>query len=206
MGGRVTQRKKPHHVMHKQIRLNEWWLRYEYKHTTIAIIGILVFITLLDSALLSGIFHYLEGLGYAGGLVAGALSASFFTAAPAVVLILDLAKQLDPLPLALIIGIGAAVGDMMLLLFFEERIFHELRPLYLRVRSKFTKKRPAKPKRSAAMLLLGTFIITTPLPDEIGLGILGISHFPKIVLLVICLGLNVLGAALLILAARTFAA
>lgn len=191
--------------MHKQIRLNEWWLKYEYKHTTIAIAGILVFIVLLDSALLTGIFKYLESLGYLGGLLAGMLAASFFTAAPAVILIVEMATQLDPLPLALIIGLGSAVGDMLLLLFFEERIFHELRPMYLRIRSKFTKKRPAKPKRSGAMLLLGTFIIATPLPDEIGLGILGISHFPKIVLLVICLGLNVLGAALLILAARAVA-
>ncbi|HSE60944.1 MAG TPA: hypothetical protein VLA88_01460, partial [Candidatus Saccharimonadales bacterium] len=202
MGGRAA---KKHHVMHKQIRLNEWWLRYEYKHTTIAIAGIVLFVALLDSALLTSIFHYLEGLGYVGGLVAGVLSASFFTAAPAVLLIIDLATKHDPLLLALIIGIGAAVGDMLLLLFFEERIFHELKPLYLRVRSIFTKKKPGKPRRSAAMLLLGTFIITTPLPDEIGLGILGISHFPKIVLLVICLGLNVLGAAILILAARAVA-
>jgi hypothetical protein len=185
-------------------RLNKLWLAYEYKHTTAAVIAIALFVFLLDSALLASVFKYLESLGFLGGLLAGMLSASLFTAAPALVLIIDLAPQLDPLFLALIVGVGAALGDMIILLFFEERIFHELKPVYLRLRGR-NRGRPRKPRRSAALLLLGTFFITSPLPDEVGLGLLGISHFPKVVILVICLGLNVLGAALIILAARALA-
>jgi hypothetical protein len=182
-------------------RINRWWLNYEYKHTTAAVVALALFVFLLDSALLTSVFKFLEGFGYAGGLIAGILSASFFTAAPALVLIIDLAHQLDPLPLAVIVGVGASLGDMVILLFFEERIFHELKPVYLRLRGKH-RGRPRKPRRSAPLLLLGTLFISSPLPDEIGLGLLGISHFPKIVILVICLGLNVLGAAIIILAAR----
>jgi hypothetical protein len=189
----------------KRNTLNEWWLHYEYKHTTIALLAIAVFVGLLDSALLTGVFHFIESQHYVGGLIAGCLSASFFTAGPATVLIIDLARQLDPLPLALIVGTGAAVGDLLLLLFFEERIFHELRPLFLRMHPKRLRAGRRPRQRSTAMLLLGTFIITTPLPDEVGIGLLGISHFPKSVLFVICLALNIAGAALLILGIRTFA-
>jgi hypothetical protein len=190
----------------KQNKMNEWWLHYEYKHTTVAILAIAAFVGLLDSALLTGVFHFIESQQYVGGLIAGMFSASFFTAGPATVLIIDLARQLDPLPLAVIVGVGAAVGDLLLLLFFEERIFHELRPVFLRLHpKKFRTGRRQKQRRSTVMLLLGTFIITTPLPDEVGIGLLGISHFPKTVLFVICLAVNIAGAALLILGIRAFA-
>jgi hypothetical protein len=198
MGGDVAKRKKRN-------RLNEWWLHYEYKHTTFAVVAIVVFVLLLDSAFLTGVFEFIEGQHYLGGLIAGVLSASFFTAAPAVVMIVDLATKLDPLPLAVIVGVGAAVGDMLLLLFFEERIYHELKPLFIRLHPKRFRAGRQPRRRSTAMLLIGTFVITTPLPDEVGLSLLGISHFPKVVILVICLGLNVLGAALLILGARAIA-
>lgn len=187
-------------------QLNRWWLRYEYKHTTLAVLGIILFVSLLDSAFLASAFSFLEHFGYVGGLIAGILSASFFTAVPAVVLVVDLATTagLDPLLLALIVGVGSAIGDMILLLFFEERIFHELRPLFKKLRLTFLIQNKRK-RMSLPLLLGGAAIIVTPLPDEIGLGLLGISHFPKAFIFIICLALNTLGASLVILAARAVA-
>lgn len=185
-------------------RLNRRWLAYEYKHTTAAVVSVLLFVLLFDTAFMSSVFLYLNSLDYLGGLIAGALSASFITAAPALVLIVGLAQNLDPLALALIVGLGSAIGDMVLLLFFEERIFQELAPLGRRLKLKRLVRRSAgKRKRmSAPLLLAGAAVIMTPLPDEVGLGLLGISHFPKTFIFVLCLALNTLGAALLITAAR----
>ncbi|HSW81274.1 MAG TPA: hypothetical protein VLG40_02655 [Candidatus Saccharimonas sp.] len=184
--------------------LNDLWLRYEYKHTTIAIVALTLFIVLFDAAFFNGAIEYLKQQTYVGAFVAGLLSASFFTAAPAVILTIELATgPFDPLLLALIAGIGNAVGDMFLLLFFEERIFHELRPLLKKLG--FVHKRRGRRKRmSAPMLLTGSFILMTPLPDEVGLGLLGISHFPKVFIFIICLALNTFGAAIVVLAARSF--
>lgn len=189
-------------------RLNRWWLRYEYKHTTFAVLGIVLFVSLLDSAFLAATFSFLEDFGYLGGLIAGVLSASFFTAVPAVVLVVDLATTtgLDPLLLALTVGAGSAIGDMLLLLFFEERIFYELRPLFKKLRLSFLVQDKRRKRTSLPLLLSGAAIIVTPLPDEIGLGLLGISHFPKAFIFVICLALNTLGAALVIAAAQAIAA
>jgi len=186
----------------KQHTFNRWWLRYEYKHTTIAILLLAIFVFLFDTAFLNAAFDFLKQQAYVGAFVAGVLSASFFTAAPAVVLTIELATgSLDPLMLALIAGIGNAVGDILLLLFFEERIFHELRPLLRRLG--FVRKRSRRRKRaSPAMLLTGSFILMTPLPDEVGLALLGISHFPRAFIFIICLALNTLGAAVVVLAAR----
>ncbi|HKX73411.1 MAG TPA: hypothetical protein VJM32_05325 [Candidatus Saccharimonadales bacterium] len=185
-------------------RLNRRVLAYEYKHTTAAVLSVLFFVLVFDTAFMSSIFSYLNSLDYLGGLIAGALSATFITAAPALVLIVGLAQHLDSLALALIVGLGSAIGDMILLLFFEERIFQELAPLGRRLKLKrFISRRAGKRKRmSAPLLLAGAFVIMTPLPDEIGLGLLGISHFPKVFIFVLCLALNTLGASLLIMAAR----
>lgn len=183
--------------------LNELWLRYEYKHTTIAILALVLFIVLFDAAVFNGVVDYLKQQAYVGAFVAGLLSASFFTAAPAVVLTIQLATgPFDPLLLALIAGIGNAIGDIILLLFFEERIFHELRPLLKKLG--FVHKKRRRKRMSAPLLLTGSFILMTPLPDEVGLGLLGISHFPKVFVFIICLALNTFGAAVVVLAARSF--
>jgi hypothetical protein len=182
-------------------RIRKAWRRYQYKHTTGAIIAVVSFVTLLDSALLAAIFNSIEDLEYVGGFIAGLLSASFFTAIPALVLVIDLANQLDPLTLAMMVGLGNAVGDMILLLFFEEQVFGELKPIFKRLHLVKRYKRLRR-GRATLSLLGGIVFIVTPLPDEVGLGLLGISHFPKPVILVICWGLNTLGASAVIMAAR----
>jgi hypothetical protein len=183
-------------------RLNQWWLRYEYKHTTIATLALVSFIFLFDTAFMASVFSFLNELDYLGGLIAGALSASLITAALALVLVVELAQHLDPLALAILVGVGSAIGDMILLLFFEERIFHELAPLGRKLGLRRFVRRSRKRRMSTPLLLTGAFVIMTPLPDEVGLGLLGISHFPKIFLFVLCLALNTLGASLVIMAAR----
>lgn len=183
-------------------RLNQRWLRYEYKHTSIAVGALLLFVLLFDTAFLHSVFAFLNDLEYLGGLIAGVLSASLITAAPAVVLVVELAHHLDPLALALLVGVGSAIGDMILLLFFEERIFAELAPLGRRLKLGRLLRRSRKRRMSTPLLLAGAFVIMTPLPDEVGLGLLGVSHFPKIFLFLLCLALNTLGASLVIMAAR----
>jgi hypothetical protein len=183
-------------------RLNRRWLRYEYKHTTLAVAALVTFVLLFNTAFMASVFEFLNGLGYLGGLIAGVLSASLITAAPALVLIIELAQHLDPLALAILVGIGSAIGDMILLFFFEERIFTELAPLGRKLKLGRFVRRSRKRRMSTPLLLTGAFVIMTPLPDEVGLGLLGISHFPKAFLFLLCLALNTLGASLLITAAR----
>lgn len=178
------------------------WLRYEYKHTTLTLLTIASFILLLDSVVFVSIFGFLEGLGYAGGFIAGLLSVSFFTAAPAVVLMVDLSTQLEPYWLALIIAAGSTVGDWLALKFYDEKVFAELKPLFKRLglssiirimRNRFT---------SWILFLAGAFIIATPIPDEVGLSLMGISKIRKRYILFICFLLNMFGALTLILVTR----
>lgn len=181
------------------------WRSYRYKHTTGAIVGLVLFITLLDSAIMIATFDFIETLGYIGGFIAGILSASYFTAVAALAMIIDIAPLYDALPLAILVGLGNAVGDMLLLMFFQERVYGELKPLFRKMR--FTTRISGRFRRTkyTLSLLLGILFLVTPLPDEIGLATLGIAHFPRPVILMICWGLNTLGAAVVIFAAQTIA-
>lgn len=181
-------------------RVNEWWLRYEYKHTTLALLAIALFVFIIDSALIVGVVHALDEIGYVSGLIAGALSVSFFTAVPALVLIVDLAQQFDALLLALLIATGSVLGDWLIIKFFEERIFTELAPLIDKLRLRHIKKALERPATRWILVLVGAFFISSPLPDEVGLALMGISRSNRWVVLSICFVLNFVGALLLILA------
>lgn len=183
-------------------RLNRWWLRYEYKHTTLAVLAIILFVLLIDSALLAGLFTFLEAQGYLGGFIAGLLSVSFFTAVPAVVLIVDLALELDPIMLAFVAAVGSALGDWLVLHFYEEKVFHELKPVFKRTGLSRAFKALNRRSTRWILLLLGTFIISTPLPDELGLGLMGIAHYKRLLLVGICFILNFVGILTIIMAAR----
>ena len=183
-------------------KFNRWWLAYEYKHTTLAALAILAFVFLIDSALIVGVVYALDEIGYVSGLIAGALSVSFFTAVPALVLIFDLAQKFDPLLLALIVATGSVVGDWLILKFYEERIFTELGPLINKLRLRRIKQSLERPSTRWILVVVGAFFISSPLPDEVGLALMGISRSNRFAVLAVCFVLNFIGAWLIILAAR----
>lgn len=185
-------------------RLNQWWLRYEYKHTSLALLLLLLFILLLDSALMTAMFGFIEGLRYGGVFLAGVLSVSFFTAVPALILIVDMAQYLDPFAMAVVAGAGAMVGDWLLMMFFQDKIASELRPLI----SKFKWRRLTEQLQHKyarwIVFVMGAFAIMTPAPDEIGIALLGISHFKRVYMLTVCFILDTLGFLVLVGLVRLF--
>lgn len=189
-------------------KLNKWWLRYEYKHTTLAILAIVLFLLLVDSVLVAAVFGLLERLDYLGGFIAGLLSVSFFTAVPAVVLMVDVAlhADLNPFVLAFVIATGSTVGDWLVLTFYEEKIFHELRPLFRKLGLHHVGRLFKTRYTSWILTILGAFIIISPLPDEVGVGLMGIAHFKRMAVVGVCFMLNLLGALVVVLAARTLSA
>jgi membrane protein YqaA with SNARE-associated domain len=183
-------------------KLNKLWLGYQYKHATIAIVAILLFILLLDSVFFASVFAYIKSLGYFGGFIAGFLSVSFFTAAPAVILMIELSTQFEPYLLALVISVGSTIGDWITIKFYDEKVFAEFKPLFRKLRIPSVIRIMKHRFTSWILFLIGAFIIATPIPDEVGLSLMGISKFKRRYILFICFLLNTLGALTLILAAR----
>jgi hypothetical protein len=194
----VAKRKRKYHFKHSW--LARWWRRYEYKHTTLATLALVLFVVGLDTALVQQGLASVEELGVVGILIAGALFTSFFTTAPALVMIVRFAEIYDPLTITLYAGMGSVVGDLIILKVFEEKVGYELLPLAKKFRLMSWLRKLRRKKNREKATLLGMLAIASPLPDEIGIGLLGIAHLPVISLLIITFLLNSAGILLLVLA------
>ena len=161
-----------------------------------------LFIVFFDSAIVVTALGFLEGLGYVGGFIAGILSASFITTAPAVVILLDIAKDLDSFALAVVAGAGSMIGDWLILLFLKDGIGRELAPLFKKLHLHEIVNRLRYRYTAWILWLVGIVSLATPLPDEVGIAILGISHFRPVYLLAISFVLNTIGFFALITIAR----
>lgn len=176
-----------------------WWRRYEYKHSSLAICIIAGFVLLLDTTLVQGALSYVEGLGVTGIFIAGAMFTSFFTAAPATVMLIEMSDTYSPLLIAFYGAMGSAVGDWIILKVFEEKVGYELLPLVRKFHLKTFLRNLKRKKNRERTTLLGMLAIASPLPDELGIGLLGIAHLPTVSLLVITYLLNAVGILVLVL-------
>lgn len=189
--------KRQHHSW-----LAKAWRRYEYKHTTLATLSIVLFVVALDTALVQAALTYLEGMGLVGVFIAGILFTSFFTTAPAIALLVILANDFNPLIMGLVGGVGSLVGDWVILKLFEEKIAYELKPLVKKFHLGALIRKLRRKKDRDRTLLLGMLAIVTPLPDEMGIALMGLSNFPLVQLLSIIYVLNAIGIMIVAVVAQ----
>lgn len=151
---------------------------YRRKYWNLAVVGL----SLVAAVILSRIewFHNLllnlGDLGYLGAYIAGVLFVSTFTVATGSVILLILAEKLMPLELGLIAGLGAVTGDLLIFRFVRNGLVDDLRSIYDIVDSKhhFVKLLHTK-YFNWTLPVIGALIIASPLPDELGVSLLGIS-------------------------------
>jgi Co/Zn/Cd efflux system component len=173
--------------------LRSRWKRFPYKQTAILIITVLLFILLLDSVLMVTLFETIKKLQYAGAFLAGMLFVSIFTAAAAVVMLFELAQLYNPFLITLMASIGAVVGDYVLIRIYEDKLADELRDLVYKMHGRKLLRVLRRRKYRSVLLLTGLGIISSPLPDELGITLLEMSRFSKTRILVLCFFANMLG-------------
>lgn len=159
-----------------------------------------VFVLLLDSAIVQTLIKDITALGYVGMVLTGLLFVSFFTAAPAVVLLLAFADIHNPFVVAAVAGCGAMVGDYIILRFAEDKIAHELKPVAKRLKLISFINLLHRKRFKPVTATVGAIIIASPLPDEAGVALLGLSHISTTQLLALTLALNCAGIFILIIA------
>lgn len=124
---------------------------------------------------------------------AGFFFTSAFTTAPAIVVLGQLAQLNGPWPVALVGGLGAVVGDLLLFRLFKDTVGNDLRFLAKktcgRACVRALRTRPVR----VLSVLLGGLVIASPLPDELGLALMGVTHIPLRVLIPVSYALNSLG-------------
>ncbi len=136
------------------------------------------------------------------GFVAGMFFTSLLTTAPAIAVLGELAQEGTIFLVALIGGAGAVVGDYILFIFVRDRVSADA--AYLLRGPKFRRALHVFKNRHFRRVLpiVGALIIASPLPDELGLTLLGLSSIRSGSFLLVSYVMNTLGILIIGLLAR----
>lgn len=169
----------------------------------IVVASVFVAVAIIKIGILENILAVAEGVRYLSSFVAGLFFTSLFTIAPASVALAKLSETTAPVGVALCGAAGAMVGDLILFLFIRDSLAEDVIELiktshYKRIISVFK-------LRIFRWLVpfLGALVIVSPLPDEIGLSMMGFSKIPTVVMMPLTFLLNFIGILLICFVAGT---
>ena len=171
---------------------------YKYKYLALFFINILLAIFLSRLDFLNKFLFETRYIPFAGSFIAGILYVSSSTAALGILIITDLSKRLSPIEIALLAGLGGAVADFAIFRFFKDDLLSEIIPIY----NKLGGQRLTKLMRHRffrwSLPIIGAIIIASPLPDEIGISLMGLTHIKNYQFVLLCLVLDITGIFLFV--------
>lgn len=196
------------------------WHSWKYKNLTFLILGLLATLFLYQIEPFHQLLKQLGALGYIGAFIAGILFVSIFTVSTGVLILLILAEQLPLIPLGIIGGLGAIVGDLLIFKFVKDGLMGEIKLVEENIKDELKSiefiddhinNRSAKRFRKHMLALLhtryfswilpatGVLILTSPLPDEMGVGLMGMSKIKTYQLLLLLFAIKPASVFLVIL-------
>ena len=136
-----------------------------------------------------------------GSFVAGMFWTSAFFVVPASVAILEIARLNSILPVALMATAGAFFADLAVFRFFKDNLVEDIEDFFRHSRFHFHRLHFLWKLKSFRWLfsILGAIIIASPLPDDLGIAIMGLSHTNTHFFFITSLLLNFVGILTLIL-------
>lgn len=174
---------------------NHW----KYKNLTIVFFGILFAVALSRVETFHSFLTHLGGLGYIGAFLAGILFVSTLTVATGILILFTLAETLHPIEIGLIAGLGAVVGDLTIFRFVKDGLSGEIEDIYNHMDRKRHLKKVFRSKYfNWTLPVLGAIIIASPLPDEMGVSLMGLSKLTTIRFMILSFILNSIGIFLVV--------
>ena len=147
-----------------------------YKHTLLLIISIIIVFFISTTPWGHNAIVRFSHFGYWGAFLAGMFFVFTFTITPATIVLLSYAQTHDPLMVAILAGLGGVVGDFIILKIMRDNVFHELRPLFMNLGGKYLSRVIRSRYFSWLAPIFGAIIVMSPFPDEVGIGLMGVSH------------------------------
>jgi len=118
------------------------------------------------------VHDFLISLDYAGILLAGAMYAYGFTAAPATAILLVIAKEQNQFLAILLGGFGALLSDLVIFLFLKHTFIDEMNQLSDEKLFRHAKQKVQRFFPRYVVISFAGFLIASPLPTEIGITLL----------------------------------
>jgi hypothetical protein len=141
----------------------------------IIVLSIIMAILLVKTGVLQDLMSSLEEHAMLSSFVAGIFWTSAFTVAPASLILIGLAKNGSLFWIAFWGGLGAFLADLIIFHFIKDDLTSDIDEIIKH--SKLKKIKFLLKFKSFRWLfsLIGAFIIASPLPDDMGLMLLGLS-------------------------------
>jgi hypothetical protein len=164
----------------------------------IVAIGLVVALILSKLGVIDTLVYSFRNYAILASFIAGIFFTSTFTIAPASVAIVHIAEH-TPSPVVAIWGaLGAMCGDLILFYFVRDRFAIDLMNAIQHSRMKHFFHSFHLGFLKWLGPVIGAFIIASPLPDEFGISLLGMSKMKITVLMPISFAMNVLGIYIII--------
>lgn len=161
---------------------------------SIVILSIVVAVILAKTGVLKSLLTSTKEWEIIGSFLAGVFFVSVFTVAPAAVVLVEIAQANSVLLVAIFGSLGALVGDLIIFRFFRDSFSKRLLGLIMgQNKNKFVDFLKSLKFLRWLWPIIGAFIIVSPLPDEIGLIMLGISKVKMHEFAILAFVLNFIG-------------
>ncbi len=166
-------------------------------------LSVLVAVLLVSSGTLAALLNATNGFVLLGAFVAGLFFTSVFTTAPAIAALGVISQAGGILPTAFLGAAGAVIGDLIIFRFVKDRFADDI--MALLAEEGLTRRAKALFRIKTfrwSLAFLGGLIIASPLPDELGVTLLGFSKIKTSFFIPISYVFNFLGVLLIGMVAR----
>jgi len=181
-----------------------YYRAWEYRNIALLLASFALLWYISDHPVVISAIDGVAHLGYLGAFITGGFFVSTFTVAPAAVVLFRLADTFNPYLIAIFAGAGAVIGDYIIFRFLRDGVFRELRALFHKMGGSYVTRLLYTPYLFWLMPFIGAIIIASPLPDEVGIGMMGFSKIRTWQFVLLSFSLNSLGIFVIIALARSF--
>lgn len=172
------------------------------KDLVIILISIAIAVVLVQTKIIEKLITRTMEFKIIGNFIAGIFFTSIFTVAPATVALAEIAKANSVFLTAIFGGLGALLGDFIIFRFIKNNLSKDLIYLVRKTRNeRFSSIFRLRLFRHL-MTLAGAVVIASPLPDELGLAMMGLSKIKTSLFVPISFLLNSTGILIIGLIAK----
>lgn len=177
-------------------------MKHLTKDSLLVLVSILLAIIISRLDLIEKFLLLSENVRIVGSFVGGLFFTSIFTTAPAIVFLGEI-SQIEPILIVALIGaIGSVCGDMLIFYLFRNHVSKDLHEILNLVKNNPFKILFKNGYFQWHSILVGAITIASPLPDELGIALLGISKLKSKSFVLISFTFNFIGILLIGLTSR----
>jgi len=181
------------------------WGNFQYRNIANLLLSIVLAFLIFNNSTFRELLYHLGGYSYLGAFIGGMFFVSSFSVSIGIVVLILLINILPLFQIALIAGLGAAVADLLIFRFVRDSgLIVELKQIVFKFKGDKVAEFFHREYLKWVLPVLGAIIIASPLPDELGVGLMGIAKMKQRRFILLAFILNTIGIYIVLKAAAPF--